>query len=102
MPTSKSSRSRHQLLGCRPTRAVSDSVSLVGTYRGVHVCVVRLPRGSSVFPLVVGGLLDLRSIVAHDENLTVRLRGCVGIKRLVFEPHPAAREHNPFAVGRPS
>ena len=68
----------------------------------MRVCPVRLPRGSSIFPLVVRQLFDLSAIVAHDKDLSIGLRACVGIKRLVFESHPAACEHNAFAVGRPS
>jgi len=39
--------------------------------------LVRLPRGASIFPLIVRKLFDLRSIVAHDKDFAVRLRGCV-------------------------
>src|SRR6516165_6688045 len=78
------------------------SVSSGGSFGCVRVCLVRAPRGASIFPLVVGQLFDLRPIVAHDKDLAIRLRACVGIECLIFESHPAAREHNPFAVGRPT
>src|SRR4051794_23678731 len=48
-----------------------------------------LPAGSSFLPLVVGELLDAGAIVAHDENLAVRLRR-IRVDHFVLEAHPRA------------
>jgi hypothetical protein len=49
-----------------------------------RIRLVRLPRRTAVFPLVIGELFDLGAIVLHDEDLTVGLRG-VAIECFVFE-----------------
>jgi hypothetical protein len=63
---------------------------------------MNLPRGATIFPLVVGELLYLRAVVVHHENFAIRLRRSVGIEHLVLKSHPAAGKHKPFAVGRPA
>jgi hypothetical protein len=42
-------------------------------------------------------LVDLRTVIAHDEYLPIRLRG-IGIYRLVLVAHPSAGECDPLAV----
>jgi hypothetical protein len=58
---------------------------------------VRLPNCCALFPLVVGELLDLASVGAHDEDVTVWL-WVLGIERFVLESGAAAREHKVLAI----
>jgi len=48
---------------------------------------MRLPRRSAVFPLVIGELLDLGTVILHHEDLTVGLRRAC-LEGFVLEPHP--------------
>ena len=59
------------------------------------------PRRRTLFPLVVGQLLDARAVVPHHEDLAVGLRG-VRIDRFILEAHARAREHDSLAIGRPA
>src|SRR4030095_10454044 len=65
---------RHRL----PTRQLSSS---------------RLKRRRAVLPLIVGELLHVRAVIAHDEQLAVRLRR-VGVGRLVLEAEPRCDERD--------
>src|ERR1700722_19260091 len=62
--------------------------------------LVGLPRRTTLFPLVVGQLFDLSTVVAHDKNFTVRLRRAYQ-KSLIFESHARTCEQQAFSVRRP-
>lgn len=51
---------------------------------------MRLPRRSTVFPLVVGELFDLGAIVLHDENFAIGLR-CAPPKQYRYRTGLACR-----------
>ena len=61
----------------------------------------RLPRGAAIFPLVIGELLYVGTVVAHDEDLAVGLRRA-GIDRFVLKAHARAAEEQLLSVGGPS
>jgi hypothetical protein len=50
------------------------ATSLRRTGPGAQHLVVRLPGGSALLPLVIGKLLHLGAVIAHDEDLAVGLR----------------------------
>jgi hypothetical protein len=61
----------------------------------------RLPRGAAIFPLVIGELLYVGTVVAHDEDLAVGLRRA-GVDRFVLKAHARAAEEQLLSVGGPS
>src|ERR1700722_20833693 len=63
--------------------------------------LVGLPRRTPLFPLVVGQLFDLGTVVAHDKNFSVRLRRTYQ-KSLIFESHARTCEQQALPVRRPS
>src|ERR1700733_16101862 len=62
--------------------------------------LISLPRGATLFPLIVGKLLKIGAVRSHDKDLAVRLWRS-GIYRLVLEPHSAAGEHDPLPIRGP-
>src|SRR5208283_5976546 len=59
-----------------------------------------LPRGSAVFPLVIGELLDTGAVVPHNEQFPIGLRR-IRVHDLVFEAHPRAGECDVLSIRRP-
>ena len=61
--------------------------------------LVRLPCRTALFPLVVGELFDLGTVLAHDKNFAIRLRRAYQ-KSLIFESHARTCEQQAFSIRR--